>query len=917
MLQTIRKFILSPVSKDENSSHKTGFPNTISLAVLLIVILVSSVAPVVFKTPAYGLFASGLTALPVLGVLWLVNSGHAGRLSQLFVFGLWALDTILITYTGGLQSAITPGYVTVAILSGILLSRRSTITLYVLMTVSGLGMFYAENSGLLVDPLVPLNGFAKLLSIFTNTALAAFLVDVATTRTHKALTQAQDGEGALAEANETLKKEIAERIRTEDELRQLKEFNENIVQSVAETIIIEDENGIMMFANPRTERLLGYSPDELMGKHWSTIVQKEQIPKVHSETTKRPGGIESQYEITLLKKDGVEIPVITSARPMFKEGQFQGVISAFTDISERRYTEQALIDSERKYRSLVENLNVGVYRANGGKGNRNFIHANSAIVKMFGYENLDEFLEVPALNFFETPIDSKRLVDEVIELGSVKDRELCLIKKDGHPFWVSCTATAQFNEDGKLKWIDGVIEDITQRKQTQEQLLHDAFHDSLTQLPNRTLFFDRLQHAMARASRHRDYHYAVLFLDLDRFKLVNDSLGHKIGDLLLIMVANRLFSFLRSVDTIARLGGDEFVILLDEIEDIAAAASISTRIQQELKHAFQIEGHEVYTSASIGIVFHSDEYQSPEEILRDADTAMYRAKRLGKDRYELFDPQMRQDVIERMRIETELRRAYKRREFRVYYQPLNSIKTDRIIGFEALLRWQHPTRGLLLPADFLDVAEETGLIITMGEWVFQEACFEIQRLQNQFPQDPPLFVSINLSRRQFTSPALITDLQQVLSNTGLDPATLAVEITENVLMDNTEITNATIQKILDLGIKIQMDDFGTGYSSLATLHRFPIGALKIAREFILEIESNQDRSEVVRTIISLARVLDIHVIAEGVENSYQLDYLKKENCDMWQGFYCAKPMSPDYLYRFLTEKHSGVLSPPIKTIQDV
>lgn len=906
MVVKIKLLFTPPVFEDEDKTRVAGLLNTITLAILVILIAVSVTTPFVFKTPFYGLVISAMTALPVVGVFLLVHFGQVRFASHLLVFGFWALDTILIFSSGGLDSGIVPGFLAVVVLAGLLLNRRSALILYVGMVATGSLMLYAQNNGLMPVPLFTLDKLAKWLSLTSHIAFAAMLLDLTTNSINQALRRARRGESALSTANETLKKEIAERKRTEEVLRQLKDFNEDIVQSVAETIIIEDENGILTFANPRMERLLGYSPEALIGKHWSTIVLEDQIEKVKSETKKRPEGIESQYEITLQKVDGTQIPVITSARPLIKEGRFLGVLSAFTDITERRQVEEALKQSEEKFRSLVENLNVGVYRTNGGV-NGKFIHANTAIIKMFGYESLNEFIEVSFADFHENPEDRERFVNEIMDQGSVKDRELRLLKKDGALFWASCTSTAQF-ENGKLKWIDGVIEDITKRKHAEDQLVHDAFHDTLTNLPNRALFYDRLEHTMARASRRANYHYAVLFLDLDRFKLINDSLGHNSGDQLLILVADRLSSLLRSVDTIARLGGDEFVILIDEIGGIGEAIYIANRIQSELKQSFNVEGQEVYTSASIGIVFHSDEYDSPEDILRDADTAMYRAKRRGKDRYELFDQKMRKDVIHRMQVETELRRAHELGEFRVYYQPLISTKTDQIIGFEALIRWQHPKRGLLLPKDFLDVSEETGLIIPMGQWVFQEACKMIKQTQLKIRQDPPLFVSVNLSRRQFNHPGLISDIKKVLKSYDLNPSCLAVEITEDVIIDDSKRTASTIQKILDLGVKIQMDDFGTGYSSLATLHRFPIGALKIAREFIVEIESSEDRSAVVSTIISLARALNINVIAEGVENSHQLDYLKKENCDMWQGFYCSEPVSEESLKYFLAEKYgTGML----------
>jgi diguanylate cyclase (GGDEF)-like protein/PAS domain S-box-containing protein len=901
MVLKVKQLVAPPVFEDEDKTRVAGLLNTITLAILLILIAVSVITPLIFDTPTNGLIISLMTAIPVLGVFLLTQYGHIQLASHLFVFGFWALDTILIFISGGLDSGVLPGYVAVVVLAGLLLNRRSAIILYVVMVVSGSLMLYAPNYNLMPVQFLDLEGLAKWLSLTTNIVFAATLLDLTTNGINQALARARRDEKALSKANKKLKKENTERKRTEGELRQLKEFNEDIVQSVGDAIIIEDENGILTFTNPRVETLLGYSPKDLVGRHWSAIVPDGQIENVRGETAKRPEGIESQYEITLQKKDRTLIPVIASARPLFDEGRFTGVLTAFTDISERRYAEQALMKSEEKFRTLVENINVGVYRTNGGI-NGKFIHANTAIVKMFGYESLDEFMEVSFADFHEKPDDRERFVNEIQNQGSVKDRELRLLKKDGTQFWASCTSTAQY-DNGKLKWIDGVIEEITKRKQAEDQLVHDAFHDTLTNLPNRALFNDRLKHAMARASRRANYHYAVLFLDLDRFKLINDSLGHNAGDQLLILVADRLSSFLRSVDTIARLGGDEFVILIDEIGGIGEAVNVANRIQSELKQPFTVDGQEVYTSASIGIVYHSDEYDSPGDILRDADTAMYRAKRMGKDRYELFDLKMRQDVIHRMQIETELRRAHELGEFRTYYQPMISTKTDQIIGFEALIRWKHPERGLLLPKDFLDVAEETGLIIPMGQLVFQEACKMIKLTQQKLQQDPPVFVSVNLSRRQFTHPGLITDIKRALELNDLDPCCLAMEITEDVIIDDSKRVSSTLQKILDLGVKIQMDDFGTGYSSLATLHRFPIGALKIAREFIIEIESSEDRSAVVSTIISLARALNINVIAEGVENSHQLDYLKKENCDMWQGFYCSKPVSEKSLKKFFTDKY--------------
>jgi len=1026
MAKNIFRFFTSPVFDDEEKTRVAGLLNIISIVIFGCLLLVCIVSPFLFQEPTIGIVIAILTAIPIFSIWILVRKGHVYLASQLFVFGFFLLDTILITLTGGIHSGVLLGYVAVAVLAGLLLGRRPAIILMIVMAISALGMVFSEANGILPEPVIYIDDLARWLSLLLNIALAATLLDLATTSLNKALDRARRGEIALAETNIELKKENLERKRTENELRQLKEFNENIVLSVAETIIIEDENGYLTFANPRIEKLLGYSPDELIGKHWTATVPNEQVDKITSETTKRPDGIESQYEVSLLKKDGTEIPVIASARPLFNEGAFVGVLTTFTDITdrkqvekelwethqqlnttlnalpdllfeinadgyvlnyhapvsdllytlpenflgkpirevlpndpaesimsaikdavdtgrhigttyslntplgtrwfelsmasknnpngegptivalvrditERRSAEEAMKESEEKYRSLVENINVGVYR-NSGIVDGLFIHANSAIVRMFGYENPDDLMEVSFVDFYETSVERERFINEVIEQGTVKNRELRLRKKDGTPFWASCTSTAQFDDDGNLKWIDGVIEDITIRKKAEEQLLHDAMHDTLTSLPNRALFHDRLNNTMARALRREEYNHAVLFLDLDRFKLVNDSFGHTIGDQLLIMVADRLSSFLRSADTIARLGGDEFVILVEDIDGVSEATEIADRVQEELTKPFNIRNHEVYTSASIGIVFDFNGYQSPEDILRDADTAMYRAKRLGKERYELFNPSMRQDVIQRMQVETELRQGFERGEFQVYFQPQVSLESDTIVGFEALLRWKHPERGLILPAEFINIAEETGIIIPLGHQVFQECKQVITQLTSGFSPNPPYYVSINLSRRQFSDPDLIPMIKTFLDGGGLNPSSLILEITEGVIMDDSDKAAEMIKQLLELGVKIQMDDFGTGYSSLATLHQFPIAALKIAREFIIDVDTNEDRSEVVRTIITLAQIMGIQVVAEGVETRGQLEYLKDEKCDIWQGNYFSEPIDFESLKTLISEK---------------
>lgn len=433
-------------------------------------------------------------------------------------------------------------------------------------------------------------------------------------------------------------------------------------------------------------------------------------------------------------------------------------------------------------------------------------------------------------------------------------------------------------------------QDISERKRAEEQLLHNTLHDGLTGLPNQALFMDRLRVALERAKRRQDYLFAVLFLDLDRFKVINDSLGHIIGNQLLIAISRRLEAVLRSVDTVARFGGDEFTILLEDIEDISATIQVAERIQKELALPFNLNEHEVFTSASIGIALSSTGYNQPGQLLRDADTAMYRAKTLGKARCEVFDTTMHHRAVILMQLETDLRRAIQREEFRIYYQPMVSLVTGKIIGFEALVRWQHPERGLVSPSEFIPVAEETGMIIPIGLWVLHEACHQMCVWHTKFPTTPPLMLSVNLSGKQLTQPDLCRQVKLILQDTGLDAGSLKLEITESVIIENTVSATAMLSQLRALNIELQMDDFGTGYSSLSYLHRLPINALKIDRSFISNMGIGGENLEIVRAIVTLAHSLNIHVTAEGIETEEKLVQLRALQCNSGQGYFFSKPV---------------------------
>ncbi len=430
--------------------------------------------------------------------------------------------------------------------------------------------------------------------------------------------------------------------------------------------------------------------------------------------------------------------------------------------------------------------------------------------------------------------------------------------------------------------------ELTERKRVEEQMAYSATHDSLTNLPNRVLFMDRLQHAMERARRHTDYLYAVLFLDLDRFKVVNDSLGHKAGDQLLVETAARLMRCLRNEDTVARLGGDEFVILLEDIQDTREVTLVADRIQQDLSLPYVLDGQKAFVFVSMGIVLSTVTYEKTEDILRDADIAMYRAKGKGLGGYEIFDQTMLEHVMTRLELETQLRKALENQELIVHYQPILDLETRHIVGFEALVRWQHPTQGLMLPTEFIPTAEETGLIVPLGYWVLEQACRQIRAWQVKFPADPPLTINVNWSTRQCIEPDLTQKIAKILQETGLDAHTLNLELTESLIIEDTESATTALSELRALGVQVQIDDFGTGYSSLGYLHTLPIDTIKIDRSFISRMGINGNGSEIVRTILALAHDLGMKVVAEGVETDDQLSNLKTMACEYVQGFLFAE-----------------------------
>lgn len=557
---------------------------------------------------------------------------------------------------------------------------------------------------------------------------------------------------------------------------------------------------------------------------------------------------------------------------------------------QRQREHEALAESEERYALAARGANDGLWDWNV---RTNEMFFSGRWKTMLGF--VESEIGKDPQEWFDRvhPEDREKLAQELeAHFAGRTDsfqHEHRMLLKDRSYRWMLARGVAIRDREGRPKRMAGSQTDIAQRKLAEERLLHDALHDTLTGLPNRALFMDLLRRSLGRAKRNSDYLFAVLFLDLDRFKFVNDSLGHMVGDQLLVALARRLESCLRPGDTVARLGGDEFTILLHHVRDVTDATRIAERVHRELEIPFSLGGQEVFTSTSIGIALSSGRYEQPEDMLRDADTALYRAKSRGRSRHEVFDQAMHARAVALLKLETDLRRAVEREEFRILYQPIVSLASSRVFGFEALTRWQRPQVGLVPPSEFMGAAEETGLIVPIGWWMLRESCRQMRFWQERFPSVPPLAISVNLSGRQFSQPDLVEQVEQILGETGLAPISLVLEVTESAVMENAEKAVATLSQLKSLGVSLHLDDFGTGYSSLGYLHRFQIDTLKVDRTFVGNMRSGGANWVTVRTIVSLAQNLGMEVIAEGVETEEQLAELRAMGCQFAQGDYFSMP----------------------------
>ena len=582
------------------------------------------------------------------------------------------------------------------------------------------------------------------------------------------------------------------------------------------------------------------------------------------------------------------------------------------EINERKQVSKLLQESEEKLESILNSLEEVVWSAD--LATKNLIFLNPAAHKVYG-RSVSELLDNPNLRLEAIHPSDRHQVERFLENRQQNqniDLEYRILQPDGEIRWVWERSRLIYDADGMPCRQDGIICDITERKRIEEQLSYEAQHDALTGLPNRAAFINRVKQAIKTSEEDENYTFVVLFIDLDRFKTINDSLGHLIGDKLLITVAKILQDCVRDRDFVARLGGDEFTILLNDVKCLGDAHIIAGRIQEKLITPFNLEEHMVFTSASIGIVVGNSRYQDIADILRDADIAMYSAKSNGKARHEFFNDEMYARTAELLSIENDLRKAVINEELVLYYQPIISFDSGKLYGFEALLRWKHPKRGLVDPDRFISVAEETGLIIPIGEWALKEAYRQLHVWQIQFADAANLKISVNLASQQVKEPGFLDKLDAIITTIKLPKNSLQLEITESTLMEGRQETIDLLNAIRKRGIKLSIDDFGTGYSSLRYLNRFPISSLKIDRSFVQGMLDDKENFEIVKTIVALARTLKLDVVAEGVETLKQLKVLKVLNCKLGQGYLFSKPLDSEsvelLLERSVQLEHSVVIS---------
>jgi len=652
-------------------------------------------------------------------------------------------------------------------------------------------------------------------------------------------------------------------------------------------------DGAILRANRAELDLLGYQPDEYLGRN---IAQFCVDREVAVDSVRRLWGGEAlrNVEMRMRHRDGSIRYGLMSANALFDGAEFIHARCVTRDLTDRIQADKALA----QFKAMVESADDAVI----GKTLEGIITSwNAAATRLYGYAAEDVIGKSISLLAPPDKDDELAGIMERLRRGEhFEQQDTTRVRKDGTLIQVSITISPILDPHGRPIGATSIARDITARKQAEQQLLHEALHDALTDLPNRAYFVERVSQALARLRRDRDYRFAVLFVDLDDFKGVNDRLGHAAGDHLLTEIAARLRTCVRPADVVARLGGDEFTLLLEEITGLPDGERAARRIQDALAVPVSLAGQDIVATASIGVVLSGSQYAQPQDLLHDADLAMYHAKQQGRARFQVFEIAMRDSAQARLGMEADLRHALERHEFRLVFQPIVQLETGSVHGFEALLRWHRPEQEVVLPPDFVPLADQTGLMLPIGAWVLQEACRHARRWQDALPASASLRVSVNLSAKQFGHAGLVDEVRMALTDAGLAASSLALEIPESVLMASVESSAARLRQLRELGVELHLDDFGTGYSSLTSLPRLPLQGIKVDRSFVHRIGGRRIDLDIVRSIVDLARSLGLEVIAEGVETVAQRERLIAFGCELGQGDLFAKPLEPAAASALLT-----------------
>src|SRR6266571_700426 len=648
-------------------------------------------------------------------------------------------------------------------------------------------------------------------------------------------------------------------------------------------------------ANPAELDLVGYGRDEYVGRD---VRQFHVDPQIVDDVLRRLRAGESvrNVETRLRHRNGSIRYALLSANARLENGQLVHARCVTRDVTELKRADSAIA----YFKAMVESADDAIVSKTL---DGTITTWNPAATRLYGY-TAEEVIGKPiALIVPPDHRDELTGVFESLRRGEhIEHYETTRMRKDGTRVEVSISISPILDPDGHPVGATTITRDITYRRQAERQLLRGALRDPVTDLPNRASFVERLSQALARTRRASDYRFGVLFVDCDHFKAVNDRLGHAAGDRLLVEIARRLQSSVRPGDVVARLGGDEFTLLLEEVAGLPQVEHVARRVLDSLAAPFLLEGREVRASASIGVVLSERHYEQAQDMLRDADLAMYRAKERGRACFQVFDVEMRNWAHARSGMEADLREALGRKEFRLVFQPIVEIETGRVYAFEALLRWHHGKRRVLLPHEFLPLAEQTGLIVSIGTWVLREACRYARTWQNGVPGAGPVRISVNVSAKQLADPSLVDDLRAALQDAGLTPAALSLEVAESVLMESLDSSIALLNRLREVGIQLHMDDFGSGYSSLSYLPRFPLQGIKVDRTLVHRMGARRTDLEIVRSIVDLAEHLDLIVIAEGVETATQRERLIAFGCELGQGFLFAKALEPEAARALLAEQ---------------